>query len=440
MSVRTDCEHILDDPELCPPHLRPSSSPHGCPSFELLVSAGDAWRVAHVASACSLASVASSTSCSYGGDLCPSLAGLQLALLLTNLRRVDEARRLVRRAGEVADDARVGGIISLVEARIALAVGDLGEAAELCGAGLGIAQEHRLTPWIPVGNLVAAATALRVGEVAPMVQYANALKEDVLFGRETFPWNSPIWLILQTAVAERGRTAVVPLARELLESAGATRRLLLTEPAALAYLVRMMLAANEREVATVGTGYATALATRNPDIRAFSAGALHARGLLAGDVGMLSRAAAGYTDPWARASAHEDSGTLLAEAGEPARQVTEYYELAMRAYAEAGALRDSSRVRSKVRGFDRSAATGSFWPASRIPGLTDTEYAVAKLVSNGLTNAEVAGQMYLSRHTVAFHLRKIFQKVGARSRLELAVRWNELVAGEPAAERHIRAV
>jgi DNA-binding CsgD family transcriptional regulator len=62
--------------------------------------------------------------------------------------------------------------------------------------------------------------------------------------------------------------------------------------------------------------------------------------------------------------------------------------------------------------------------------LTDTEYAVAELVAGGLTNAEVAGKMFLSRHTVAFHLRKIFQKVGAKSRIELAVMWKQLVGRE----------
>jgi DNA-binding CsgD family transcriptional regulator len=51
-------------------------------------------------------------------------------------------------------------------------------------------------------------------------------------------------------------------------------------------------------------------------------------------------------------------------------------------------------------------------------------------VAGGLTNAEVAGKMFLSRHTVAFHLRKIFQKVGARSRIELAVMWKQLVGRE----------
>ena len=37
----------------------------------------------------------------------------------------------------------------------------------------------------------------------------------------------------------------------------------------------------------------------------------------------------------------------------------------------------------------------------------------------GLTNRQVASRIFLSQHTVAFHLRKVFRKLGISSRLEL---------------------
>jgi DNA-binding CsgD family transcriptional regulator len=52
--------------------------------------------------------------------------------------------------------------------------------------------------------------------------------------------------------------------------------------------------------------------------------------------------------------------------------------------------------------------------------LTDTEQAVAGLVCRGLTNREVAERVFLSPHTVSFHLRKVYRKLGVRSRVELA--------------------
>jgi DNA-binding NarL/FixJ family response regulator len=45
---------------------------------------------------------------------------------------------------------------------------------------------------------------------------------------------------------------------------------------------------------------------------------------------------------------------------------------------------------------------------------------VVELVTDGLSNREVASQMFLSLHTVAFHLRHVFWKLGVSSRVQLA--------------------
>ena len=52
--------------------------------------------------------------------------------------------------------------------------------------------------------------------------------------------------------------------------------------------------------------------------------------------------------------------------------------------------------------------------------LTPTEMHIAQLVSQGLTNKEVAAQCWVSPRTVAFHLRNVFTKTGVTSRGELA--------------------
>jgi DNA-binding CsgD family transcriptional regulator len=51
--------------------------------------------------------------------------------------------------------------------------------------------------------------------------------------------------------------------------------------------------------------------------------------------------------------------------------------------------------------------------------LSQSERSVAELVAAGMTNREVAERLLLSPHTVSFHLRKIYRKLGIVSRIEL---------------------
>ena len=41
-------------------------------------------------------------------------------------------------------------------------------------------------------------------------------------------------------------------------------------------------------------------------------------------------------------------------------------------------------------------------------------------MAQGLSNQQVAEQMYVSAHTVAYHLRNVFRKLDISSRVELA--------------------
>jgi DNA-binding CsgD family transcriptional regulator/DNA polymerase III delta prime subunit len=59
---------------------------------------------------------------------------------------------------------------------------------------------------------------------------------------------------------------------------------------------------------------------------------------------------------------------------------------------------------------------------ARPPELTATERRVAELVARGRTNKEVADEAFLSVKTVEANLRRIYQKLGVRSRTELAHR------------------
>ncbi|MFZ2045528.1 MAG: helix-turn-helix transcriptional regulator, partial [Trebonia sp.] len=136
---------------------------------------------------------------------------------------------------------------------------------------------------------------------------------------------------------------------------------------------------------------------------------------------VLQRAAGHYAAALTRAGALEDAGNAWAGRGDPGR-ATPLLSQAYALYEELGDADDLARVRSSLR------AAGTrlrHWahadrPAFGWDSLTDTERRVTDLVAQGLSNRQVANRVFLSTHTVAFHLRHIFWKLGITSRVQLA--------------------
>lgn len=70
------------------------------------------------------------------------------------------------------------------------------------------------------------------------------------------------------------------------------------------------------------------------------------------------------------------------------------------------------QIGARLDGLSGKEDHGSDLPA----GLTEREAEVLRLVAEGLTNNEIASQLFLSPKTVSRHLSNIFTKIGVSSR------------------------
>jgi DNA-binding CsgD family transcriptional regulator len=98
--------------------------------------------------------------------------------------------------------------------------------------------------------------------------------------------------------------------------------------------------------------------------------------------------------------------------GEARDQLRTAYDLfeAMGARSFAGRARDELTATGETAHSRRSAT---------LDELTPQEARIASLASDGLSNAEIAARLYISANTVDYHLRKVFRKLGIRSRAQL---------------------
>ncbi|MFG2395608.1 ATP-binding protein [Streptomyces lydicus] len=142
---------------------------------------------------------------------------------------------------------------------------------------------------------------------------------------------------------------------------------------------------------------------------------------------------------------------LYAAAAAARRRIDTEPEAHWRAQVEAAVARAGERLRPSVA--DAALAAGRRLRGTRLVAhalggppdageradrtgaavhrpLTGRESAVARLVAEGMTNQQIAAHLGLARSTVASHLDRIRDKLGVRSRTQIAVR----VAGGP--ERH----
>jgi ATP/maltotriose-dependent transcriptional regulator MalT len=114
-------------------------------------------------------------------------------------------------------------------------------------------------------------------------------------------------------------------------------------------------------------------------------------------------------------------GKALAAAGERTRAVTALRE-AERVLDECGSLRVRDEMRRELRRLGARAEVRG--PASGddagVGSLTKRELEIAELITDRLTNPQIAERLFLSKKTIETHIRNVFVKLGASSRVEVA--------------------
>ena len=347
---------------------------------------------------------------------------LFLAAILQCMRQFEEAEAVIRAAEEnIATTGHTvhAANVVLVRAYMRLSAGRLNDAAAEAKAGLETAAELDTYGFARLGDAVLAIVALRRGDLSAAVQHIDRYHAQA--EGNVVPWGWGIWAVAQVTEAKTGPAQ----AKEVLGAdARPWRWYVGLEPNLAAWQTRVSLAAGDRPLAKAVVDTVERLAQTNPDFPALANAAAHARGILSNDAASLRYAGARFDDPWARASAAEDLGVVLAGgAAEPDYQAAiDSLDQALEGYEKIGALRDAARVRARLRRFGvrRRHWKQSARPVTGWDSLTDTEHSVATLVAQGLTNQRVAAQMFISPHTVKFHLSQIFRKLDIGSRVELA--------------------
>ena len=118
--------------------------------------------------------------------------------------------------------------------------------------------------------------------------------------------------------------------------------------------------------------------------------------------------------------------------GELARAHLLYGEWLRRANRRADARRELTRAHEMftAMGMDGFAertrrellATGAAVRQRTVDAadqLTEQEALIARLARDGRSNPEIGAQLFISTHTVEWHLRKVFTKLGVSSRRQL---------------------
>jgi DNA-binding CsgD family transcriptional regulator len=189
--------------------------------------------------------------------------------------------------------------------------------------------------------------------------------------------------------------------------------------------VRIALRGGDRVLAAEAAAMTRVLADNNPGVATIAGIALHADGLVRGDLALLREASGvllASPRPLVRADALVDLGSAELAAGAGREPASAAFDEAWEIYTRASADGESARLQTVLQAAGirrRRAAAEAPRPLHGWGALTPTESRVARLIAEGHTNRSAAAELVLSTNTVATHLRAVFGKLGVNSRSQL---------------------
>jgi DNA-binding CsgD family transcriptional regulator len=189
-------------------------------------------------------------------------------------------------------------------------------------------------------------------------------------------------------------------------------------------LVRLAITAGDSQAAAAAAQACQAEAAAETRPARAAAASLRCQGLLRSDPGPLQEAVAHYraVGPAVELpAALEDLAVVLASNGRGSDAKAAVNE-AVGLYENLSAAWDIRRAEVRLRPYGvrrsvrslRGKHTTAGWGA-----LTPTEIKIAGLVATGMSNPEIASQLFMSRNTVQTHVSHILAKLGAKGRVEI---------------------
>lgn len=352
---------------------------------------------------------------------------MDLRLMLTNNRltylallgRWDEAETALPRALMLAERAGTFRAASL-----------LGTAAEICYAhgtwDDALVHIGGIDPAF-IGNrsnmnaaAIGTLIALHRGERDTAEELLGAAGESIAeLARMPANWRLTTAWSLHAEVTGDLKLAVARLAT-LLDSVQAPGQR--TRQEMMPYLVRLALSADDRDTAAAAVEVSRADADSAEQLDRTIA-ARCCRALLDDDTDGLLTAAEDYGRhgwPLQQALALEETAVRLAETGDATRARATFTN-ALRTYLSLGATWDMRRTEARLRphGIRRGPRSLHRRATSGWESLTPAETRIAELVARGLSNPDIAAELYLSRRTVQTHVSNILSKLGLGSRVDI---------------------